>query len=104
MVFVRLILVVSLVVLASLSGAMETRHAIAMDVDHSFADDQIDDQLDCCNEGVERTHSCHSLPAVLSNAKAQDADGMCRANVFVSYELLLNGIEPSGLLDPPRLA
>ncbi|MEO9777801.1 MAG: hypothetical protein ABJO75_07835 [Sedimentitalea sp.] len=98
---VRFLLVVVLTFTASFSGAMEAGHMPASAHGHAPTETIVDDQPICCQDSTERTHSCHAFPALLPAASGDNAPAPGEEVLRVSG-LLLNGFEPSGLLDPPR--
>lgn len=101
---IRLLLVIMVALSASVSGAMDARHALAAGNSTTFMEHSADDQPVCCSESTERSQTCHALPALLPGAgNHDDAPATCD-NVFIAASLLLTGIEPSGPLDPPRAA
>jgi len=103
MAVLRLILIAFLVVSASLSSAMELSHAMTSDAVHSAVDHDTADMPECCDEGVERGHNCHVLQAVPdASLVSTTSNGFAKAALFFD-DLLLAGIEPNKLLDPPRL-
>ena len=101
---VRFFLIVVLTATASLSGAMEASHSIAADHGHEVTETAADDQSLCCDDSTERGKSCHGPSAVLADAGGEVSAPEQSDALFYSFGLLLTGSEPSGPLDPPRLA
>lgn len=101
---IRLLLVVLVALSASISGAMDAGHAAVVEHSHVAMDEVADDQPVCCSESSERSQTCHALPALLTGAgHHNDAPATCE-DVFTAARLMMTGIEPSSLLDPPRAA
>lgn len=103
MYIVRLLFIVLVTLSASLSAALEVGHAIATDSDHSVMGEVADDQLVCCNHGSDRTQTCNVLPALVPIGTLEGLEPECSGTLFSSINVLMTGIEPSGLLDPPRV-
>lgn len=101
---IRLLLVVTAVLSASVSGAIDAGHMAALEHSHAAVNDMADDQPVCCSESAERSQTCHALPALLPGVGQHDAVPATCEDVFIAASLLLTGIEPSGPLDPPRVA
>lgn len=99
---VRLLLIVLMTFSASLSGAMESGHAVASDSDHAVMEHVADDQPVCCTDNTERAPSCHVLPAIVPVEALDGVAPDCSETAYARIGLLLSGIEPSGILDPPR--
>jgi len=102
MYLVRLLLIVLMTFSASLSGAMEAGHAVASNSDHAAMEHVADDQPICCTDNPERAQTCHVLPALVPVAAFGGITPDSSETAYARIGLLLNGIEPSGLLDPPR--
>lgn len=99
---VRLLLIVLMTFSASLSGAMEAIHAVASDSDHAAMEHAANDQPVCCTDNPERAQTCHVLPAIVPVEALDGVAPDCSETAYAQIGLLLSGIEPSGLLDPPR--
>lgn len=99
---IRFLMVVTLTLSASLSGAMDAGHMPATDHDHATAEMTADDQPACCQDSTERTQTCHALPALLPSIEPAGTAPIAGKDVFCASGLLLTGVEPSGPLDPPR--
>lgn len=99
---VRLLLVVIVALTASVSGAMDAGHTLALDHRHAAMDDMADAQPVCCSESSERTQTCHALAALLPGADQHEAAPASCEDISLGTSLLLTGIEPAGPLDPPR--
>ncbi|WP_222869546.1 hypothetical protein [Roseobacter fucihabitans] len=87
---------------ASLSGAMEVGHAFASEADHAAMEHAADDQPVCCTDNPERAQTCHVLSAIVPIEAFDGVAPDCSETAYARIGLLLSGIEPSGLLDPPR--
>lgn len=103
MAFMRILLIILLTFSASLSGAMETGHVVAFEGDHAAMEHVADDQPVCCMGELERAQSCHVSPALVPVAAFGGIAPDCSEAAYPHIGLLLRGIEPSGLLDPPRI-
>ena len=102
MYLVRLLLIVLMTFSASLSGAMEARHVVVSDSDHAAMEHAADDQPVCCTDNRERAQTCHVLPAIVPVEALDSVAPDCSETAYARIGILLSGIEPSGLLDPPR--
>ena len=98
----RLLLVVMTTLSASVSGAMDAGHMVAVEHSHTSVGEVADDQPICCSESSERTQTCHALAALLPGADLNDTAPTTCEDVSILAGVLLTGIEPSGPLDPPR--
>jgi hypothetical protein len=99
----RLLLILALTLSASLAGAVEAGHVLMIDHDHSAVESIDTDTPMCCESGVERSHSCLSMPALYDGTSTQ-SDMLANGRVnFDAYGHVLTGIEPSGPVDPPRM-
>ena len=104
MVVFRLLLVVVTTLAASVSGAMDAGHMAVVQHGHTPSSEVAAHQPICCSESSERAQTCHGLPALLPGADLNDAVPATGEDVFIVSGMLLTGIEPSDLLDPPRAA
>jgi hypothetical protein len=102
MYLMRLFLIVLMTYSASLSGAMEAGHAVASDSDHVAMEHAAVDQPVCCTDNPERAQNCHVLSAIVPVEAFDGVAPDCSESAYSNIGLLLCGIEPSGLLDPPR--
>ena len=100
--FVRILLIFVITLSAPLSGAMEAGHASAPHSDHAAMDMMMADAPSCCEESSDRTSSCHILIALCPSATQPSPIRPTGEALFASVDLLLKGVKPSGLLDPPR--
>ncbi|WP_223427675.1 hypothetical protein [Tateyamaria pelophila] len=98
----RILLVAILALSASVSGAMDARHATVMEHSKMAASEVIADQPVCCSESSERSQTCHVLSALLPGADHDDTAPATCQDMSFGGGLLLTGFEPSGPLDPPR--
>jgi hypothetical protein len=99
----RFLMIVLTVMSTSLSGAMAASHAPSADIDVNVMTAMSGDHTHCCEDTTDLAQSCHVLPALVP---ALVMGGI--APEFSGLELsesgtLLTGMEPSGLLDPPRV-
>lgn len=102
MMFVRILLVVLIASYATLSGAMGAGHASGSHSEHAAMDATMADVPTCCEDSTDRTPNCHVLTALCPSALKHSPSQVSGEDLFVSYGLMLTGINPSGLLDPPR--
>ncbi|MEQ8658836.1 MAG: hypothetical protein RIC24_16155 [Hyphomicrobiales bacterium] len=100
---VRLLLIVVLTLSASISGALGAGYSVMQDHDHTAVESVENDPLTCCDNGVERAHSCLTMPAMFEGAGAYYNAKPLPDALFDTCELMLTGIQPSGPLDPPRM-
>ena len=98
----RFIMVVILTLSASLSGAMDAGHMPSTDHNHAAAEIMADEQPACCQDSTERTQTCHAVPALLPASEPTSTPPFAGEGVVFASGILLTGIQPSGLLDPPR--
>jgi|GEM_PF-379877 len=98
----RFIMVVILTLSASLSGAMDAGHMPSTDHNHAAAEIMADEQPACCQDSSERTQTCHAVPALLPASELASLPPSSVEDIVCASGILLNGIQPSGLLDPPR--
>ena len=98
----RFIMVVILTLSASLSGAMDAGHMPSTDHNHAAAEIMADEQPACCQDSSERTQTCHAVPALLPASELVSLPPSSVEDIVCASGILLNGIQPSGLLDPPR--
>ena len=98
----RFIMVVILTLSASLSGAMDAGHMPSTDHNHAAAEIMADEQPACCQDSSERTQTCHAVPALLPASELASLQPSSVEDIVCASGILLNGIQPSGLLDPPR--
>ena len=98
----RFIMVVILTLSASLSGAMDAGHMPSTDHNHAAAEIMADEQPACCQDSSERTQTCHAVPALLPASELASLPPSSVEDIVCESGILLNGIQPSGLLDPPR--
>ncbi|MEO9779281.1 MAG: hypothetical protein ABJH07_08300 [Sedimentitalea sp.] len=98
----RFIMVVILTLSASLSGAMDAGHMPFTDHDHAAAEMMADEQPACCQDSSERTQTCHAVPALLPASEPTSTPPNAGEDVVCASGIQLTGIQPSGLLDPPR--
>ena len=97
----RFIMVVILTLSASLSGAMDAGHMPSTDHNHAAAEIMADEQPACCQDSSERTQTCHAVPALLPASELASLPPSSVEDIVCASGILLNGIQPSGLLDPP---
>ena len=102
MAFVRILLIILTGFSASFSGAMEVGHPVASEANHATMEHVADEQPDCCTDTTESTQSCHVLPALVPAVAFDGNAPDCSKTAYSSVGFSLRGIEPSGLLDPPR--
>ena len=102
MIWLRSLLFVLVTLTASTSGAMDARHAVAMETSHAKMEHSANNQPPCCLEGSERAQSCHVLPALVPDSDHKFVESANCEDVSFGTGLLLTGVEPSGPLDPPR--
>lgn len=102
MFLVRFLLIITLAISASSSGAMAASHAGLAEPDHQIMKMDTDHLMPCCETGTERASSCHVLAAYLPGADLQQAAPLSGEVVFAAAYVLPTGFEPSGPLDPPR--
>ena len=98
----RFIMVVILTLSASLSGAMDAVHMPSTDHNHAAAEIMADEQPACCQDSSERTQTCHAVPALLPASELASLPPSSVEDIVCASGILLNGIQPSGILDPPR--
>lgn len=99
---VRFLMVVTLTLSASLSGAMDAGHMPAIDHGYVATEMMADEQPACCQDSTERTQTCHAMPALLPTVQPASTAPLAGEAVFCASGVLLTGIQPSGPLDPPR--
>ena len=98
---IRLLLVVLVALSPSLSGAMDASHTGTVEHNHAAMGEVVDDQPICCLETTEHTQTCHTLLALLPGADLYETAPATCEDVIMGPGMLLTGIKPSGLLDPP---
>jgi hypothetical protein len=87
-----------------LSGAMAAGHAGAADTTTETVAPMPADNGNCCDDGTERSPSCHAIPAILpAGTMSRGIPAFAQAVLSVSSVLPV-GIEPAGALGPPRTA
>ncbi len=100
--FLRLLMVVLIILSTSLSGAMAASHAQLSDMNVSVMETMSVDHTQCCGDTKDLAQSCHVLlglvPALVAVHVAPESSSMA----LTISETLLTGIEPTGILDPPR--
>lgn len=102
MYFMRLLTIALIVLSTTLSGAMAASHAGQTDMAVDTASVMSADHKTCCTDGMERSQSCHALPAILpAMMMDRGAQDLVRSVTF-GPSILLTGSEPAGTLDPPR--
>jgi len=99
---IRFIMIVILTLSTSLSAAMDAGHMPSSDHDHAAVEMMADEQPACCQDSTERTQTCHAVPALLPASEPTSTPPFAAEGVVFASGILLTGIQPSGLLDPPR--
>jgi methylmalonyl-CoA mutase cobalamin-binding subunit len=94
----RFLMIVLTVMSTSLAGAMAASHAPSADIDVNVMTAMSGDHTHCCEDTTDLAQSCHVLPALVMGGIAPEFSGMELSETGI----LLTGIKPSGLLDPPR--
>lgn len=100
---IRLFLIVSLLLSASLSGAVANGHMVVPDHNHSVVESVDNDLLTCCDAGTERAQICLTMPAMFEGTGMAGDAQASRDTIFDARGFLLTGIQLSGPLDPPRM-
>ncbi|MCG3269594.1 MAG: hypothetical protein ACSHW1_12100 [Yoonia sp.] len=103
MCLIRFLLVITVALSTSLSGAMDASHTATVKHDQAAMEELVDDQPICCLETTEHTQTCHALLALLPGTGLFEAAPASSEDVIIGPGLLMTGIKPSGPLDPPRL-
>ena len=103
MVWIRAILIVFLTFSASVSGAMDVHHVANAEHEHTAVVSMTDDAPACCDDSTERGQSCHVMPALLADASDDITAPLTGETAYSVFRHFLDGIEPSGPVDPPRL-
>lgn len=98
----RMLLILALTLSASLSGAVASERVVAPAHEHHAAQDLDTDAPMCCENGIERAHSCTAMPGMFERAAEYGNALTSDCILFELDERVLIGVPPSGLLDPPR--
>lgn len=99
----RLVLILALILSASLAGAVASERVVAPAHEHHAIYDIETDAPMCCENGIERAHSCTAMPGMFEHAAEYGNARTSDCIVFERNERVLIGVPPSDLLDPPRL-
>jgi hypothetical protein len=95
-------MIVLTVLSTSLSGAMAASHPPSAGRNVNVMTAMSGDHTHCCEDTADLAQSCHVLPALVPalvmGGIAPEFSGM----ELSESGILLTGIRPSGLLDPPR--
>ena len=102
MYFVRLLMVILIALSTTLSGAMAAGHAGLSDVSVETSATMSANHETCCTDGMERSQSCHVLPAILPAMQRESGAQELVRSVTFGPSTLPTGFEPAGTLDPPR--
>ena len=98
----RALLILALTLSASLGGAVASERVVITGHEHHAAQDIESDAPMCCEHGLERAHTCITMPAVCECSPAYEGTITANGAQFELDERALIGVPPSGLLEPPR--
>jgi hypothetical protein len=100
--FLGSLMIVLTIISTSFLGEMAASHAPSTDIGVSVTEAMLDDHTQCCGDTKDLAQSCHVLlglvPALVAVHVAPESSSMA----LTISETLLTGIEPTGILDPPR--
>jgi hypothetical protein len=98
----RLLLILALTLSASLAGAFAPERVVITGHEHHAIHDIEADAPMCCEHGLERAHTCITMPALCEGSPANQGTITANGAEFELDERALIGVPPSALLDPPR--
>lgn len=101
MYFVRTLLVLILTLSTSLTGVMAEEFELPQEHTQA-AEISVSDEAECCATNTESAQACHHAPAIVPALQRASLSQLASRNQFVTFGLLLTGIDLSGPLDPPR--
>jgi len=99
---IRILSVLLIVLSTSLSGTMSTARVANADVDIMAGDTQAGASADCCDTDTDRPMDCYFPTAIFPFAGRASSDAATAWTTIIPRGLTLSGVEPRGLLDPPR--